>query len=332
MTGKTSNNQQKKSARQRRRATTKKQQQGKNTYQAFINSAPISSPVVPTERPLWIQLREAKKELITLCCKEKHLEPILHVLEGLPQKKKSDYAPAPIDQSRFATVYELPIPGGTGGHVQDAEGNDIMQQHEAVSDVALKHTLEAAYANDLKNAKTEWKDQLSAANAFIPILETCFHERILADIEVKPGYKTHRANKDIKEMLKCIDNICAVTSNSVLKFKPYEKFKKSGLIFRIQQQDGMSTEDYVTYVSDKVDAHDKMTSRLWYGTPILVHFLEEDKKTLDKYFEHFTNVERKQYEAKALEALKSFIFIRVCKCTKKKHYASGTGKAVCAWT
>ena len=118
-------------------------------------------------------------------------------------------------------------------------------------------------------------------------------------------------------MLKCIDSICTVTSNSVLKFKPYEKFKESGLIFRIQQQDGMSTEDYVTYVSDKIDAHDKTTSRLWYSTPVLVHFLEEDNKTLDKYFERFTNVERKRYEAKALEALKSFVFIRGCKCTKQ---------------
>ena len=230
--GKTANNQQEKSARQRQRTATKKQQQGKNPYQSFINSAPISSPVVPTERPLWIQMREAKKELITLCGKEKYLEPILHVLEGLPQKKESDYAPAPIERSRFATVYKLPIPDGAGGYVQDAEENNIMQQHEAVSNVALKHTLEAAYGNDLKNAKTEWKNQLSAANAIIPILEACFHERILADIEVEAGYKTHRVNKDIEEMLKCIDSICAVTSNSVLKFKPYEKFKESGLIFK----------------------------------------------------------------------------------------------------
>ena len=294
----------------------KSRSKGKNPYQSFINSAPISSPVVPTERPLWIQLREVKKELITLCGKEKHLEPILHVFKGLPQKKESDYAPAPIDQSRFATVYELPIPDSAGGHIKDTEGNNIMQQHEAVSNVTLKYTLEAAYANDLKNAKTEWKNQLSAANAIIPILEACFHERILADIEVEPGYRTHRANKDIDKMLKCIDDTCAVTSNSVLKFKPYKKFKEGGLIFRTQQQDRMSTEEYVTYVSDKVDAHDKTTSRLWYGTPILVHFLEEDNKTLDKYFVQLTNVERKRYEAKAVEALKSFIFIRGCKCAK----------------
>ena len=78
-----------------------------------------------------------------------------------------------------------------------------------------------------------------------------------------------------------------------------------------------STEDYVTYVSDKVDAYDKTTSILWYSTPILVHFLEENNKTLDKYLEQFTDVERKRYKAKALEALKSFIFIRGCKCTKQ---------------
>ena len=116
--------------------------------------------------------------------------------------------------------------------------------------------------------------------------------------------------------MKCIDRVCAVTLNSVLKFKPYKKFKECGLILKIQQ-DNMSTEDYITYLSDKVDAHDKTTSRLWYGTPILVHFLEENNKTLQEYLDNFTNVERMQYKAKALEALKSFIFIRGCKCAKE---------------
>ena len=295
MTGKTSNNQEKKSAKKRQpqRAAAKKQQQGKNAaYQQFIILAPISPPAVPSDRPYWIQLKDTKKELVTFCGKEKHLEPILHVLEGLPQKKESDYAPTPIDRSRFATVYKLLVSDGAGGHIQDADRNNIMQQHEAVFDLSLKHTLKADYLNDLKNAKTEWKNQQSAASAFIPILEACFHERILADIKVKPGYKLHRANKQINEMMKCIDSVCAVTLNSVLKFKPYEKFKECGLIFRIQQNN-MSTEDYVTYISDKVDAHDKTTSRLWYGTPILVHFLEENNKTLEEYLDNFTNVECK---------------------------------------
>ena len=317
MTGKTSNSQQRKSAKQqRRRATAKKQKQGNNPYQSFVNSAPINSPVLPTEKPLWIQLREVNKQLITLCGKEKHLEPILHVFEGLPQKKESDYAPTPIDWSKFATVYKLPISDGAGGHVKDKDGNEIMQQHEAITDVALKHTLEAEYASDLKNAKIEWKNQVSATNAIIPILEACFHERIIAEIESKQEYKTHRKNRDIDKMLKCINDTCAVTSNSILKFKPYEKFKEGGLIFRTQQQDGMSTEEFVTYISDKVDAHDKTTSRLWYGTPILVHFLEKNNKTLDEYLDQFTDVERKRYEAKALEALKAFIFTRGCKCAK----------------
>ena len=315
MTGKTSNSQQKKSAKQRQRAAAKKQQQGKNPYQSFVDLAPINSLVLPTEKPLWIQLREVEKELITLCGKEKHLEPILHVFKGLPQKKESDYAPAPFDRSKFATIYELPIPDGDGGHVKDAQGNKIMQQHEAITDVALKHTLEAAYANDIKNAKTKWENQVSAMNAIIPILEACFHERILAEIEVESGYKTNHTNKEIDEMLKCIQKTCAVTSNSVFKFKPYEKFKEGGLIFRTQQQDGMSTEEFVTYISDKVDAHDKTTSRLWYGTPTLLHYLEADGKTLDNYFA-LTDVERKQYEAKAVEALKAFIFIRGCRCAK----------------
>ena len=181
MTGKTSNNQEKKSAkrRQAQRAAAKKQQQEKNAvYQQFIKSASISSPVVPNNRPYWIQLKDTKKELMTLCGKEKHLEPILHVLEGLPQKKESNYAPTPIDRSRFAKVYELLVSDGTGGHIQDADVNNIMQQHEAVFDLSLKHTLKADYSNDLKNGKTEWKNQQSAANAFIPILEACFHERI----------------------------------------------------------------------------------------------------------------------------------------------------------
>ena len=320
MTGNTTNNQENKSARGRRarRAAAKKQQQGKNAaYQKFTKLAPISSPVVPNDRPYWIQLRDTKKELVAFCGKEKHLEPILHVLEGLPQKKESNYAPTPIDRSKFATVYELSIPDGAGGHIKDGNGNKVMQQHEAVFDISLKHTLEADYSNNLKNAKTDWKNQQSAANAFVLILEACFHKRILADIMVEPGYKGYRKNKQIDEMMKCIERVCAVTSNSVLKFKPYEKFKECGFLFKIQQ-DNMSNEDYVTHISDKVDAHDKTTSRLWYGTPILVHFLEENNKTLEDYFDNFTDVERKQYEAKALEALKSFIFIRGCKCGKEK--------------
>ena len=77
---------------------------------------------------------------------------MLHVFEGVVQKKETDYAPTPIDQTKFATIYKLPIADRKGGHVKDADGNIIMQQHEVIYNVALKHTLEATYANDLKNA------------------------------------------------------------------------------------------------------------------------------------------------------------------------------------
>ena len=120
-----------------------------------------------------------------------------------------------------------------------------------------------------------------------------------------------RTDKFIDEMWKCIERVCAVSSNSKLKFKPYEKFKVTGTIFRIQQKK-MSTEDFVTHISDKIDAHDRTTCRLWYGTPILVYSLEERIKTLKNCLEYFTDIERKRYEALALDALKAFIFIRGC--------------------
>ena len=132
--------------------------------------------------------------------------------------------------------------------------------------------------------RANWKLHKKATNAIIPLLESCFHKSILKEIELSPGYATHRANKQIDKMLECIEQVCAVTTNSTIRFKPFEKHKECGAIYNIRQGD-RDVDDWIRYVSDRVDAFDRTTSRLWYGTTTLVYFLEKDRKTLDEFFE-----------------------------------------------
>ena len=89
MTGNNSNNQNKKTGNKKSKKPTTKNNQPqakKGAYQKFINNAPIASPIVPSDIPLWTQLTKVKLELRAYCGNHKHLEPILHVLEGKPQK------------------------------------------------------------------------------------------------------------------------------------------------------------------------------------------------------------------------------------------------------
>ena len=106
----------------------------------------------------------------------------------------------------------------------------MMEQKETTFNVLLRYRGEKEYKNAQRTGTEKWKKLQEAAGAIIPILEKCFHDMIKRDIELEPGYNLHCANQQIDKMLICIDRVCTITSNSPLKFKPFDKFKKCGSI------------------------------------------------------------------------------------------------------
>ena len=288
---------------------------GSQEFQTFIDNATFKQCVLPTTESRITQYDEMIKKAIIYCGTQNHLKCVIDLLQGDPIKKKDSFLPTMCDRSKFMKIVtEQKKDKETGVVCRDEDGNIIMIPTAICTNPFLKADMEQTYNTEVRIALQEFKVYQDGCQAIIVILEGQFYDSILTEVKAEPEYATHVKNKDVEEVLKAMARVCSVTADNSLKFQPVELVNESSRVITLRQGD-RSLDKYIKNIDQRYTAISRKAPPLWYGTPLLIHFLEQDGLDWKKY-KRLGDDDSKVYDKKALNFMKAVTFMNGCKCAK----------------
>lgn len=216
---------------------------------------------------------------------------------------------AAVDRKRFTTTIQEQALDGNGHPRKGADGKEILIPFKVISNTSLRVQLETEYNNKVRVALTKHNDYEIGCQTIVVILEGLFHNLILAEVKLESGYKGYSADSNVEEVLKAMRRVCLVNADNSVKFQPVELLNNSHNVMNIRQGD-CTRDKYIKAIDQRFEAHNNKALPLWYGTPILLHFLKEDGHDWEKYLkgdEAFCE----RYEQSALGFTKALTFLKV---------------------